>query len=88
MVHEAFDDVEELEVEVFRASFEAGCYRALDGYAGVRGVRKARVHGSIEPEFARCLEQCMMSKRGENVGKWEKLGFATLEPVEMDTVVR
>lgn len=88
MVHQAFDGVDELEVEVFRASFEAGCYGALDGYAGVRGVRRARVHGSIESEFARWLERCMMSKRGEKVGKWEELGFATLEPVEMDTVVR
>ena len=88
MVREAFDGVEELEVEVFRASFEAGCYRALDGYVGVRGVRKARVHGSIEPRFARWLERCMMSKRGEKVAEWEELGFATLERVEMDTVVR
>ena len=88
MVREAFDGVEELEVEVFRASFEAGCYRALDGYVGLRGVRRARVHGSIEPEFARWLERCMMSNKGEEVGKWEELGFATLEQVEMDTVVR
>ena len=88
MVHEAFDGVDELEVEVFRASYEAGCYRALDGYAGVRGVRRARVHGSIEPEYARWLERCMMSKRGETVSTFEELGFAMLAPVDMDTVVR
>ena len=87
-VQEAFTNADELEVEVFRASFEAGSYRALEGYAGVRGIRKARVYGSVEPVFAQWLEQRMMSKDGEKLGIWEERGFAMLESLGIDTTKR
>ena len=74
-VRDAFTDVDELEVEVFRASFEAGNYLALDGFAGVRGVRKARVHGSIKPECAQWLEQRMMSNDDQALGTLAEQGF-------------
>ena len=42
-----------LGVEVFRSSFEAGGHDALSGFFGVRGVKIARVHGSVDEDFAR-----------------------------------
>ena len=75
-VREAFTDADELQVEVFRASFEAGNYLALDGFAGVRGVKEARVHGSIKPECAQWLEQRMMSSHGQAIGTLAEQGFA------------
>ena len=74
-VREAFKDADELEVEVFRASFEAGNYLALDGFAGVRGIKKARVHGSIKPECAQWLEQRMMSNDTQALGTLAEQGF-------------
>ena len=74
-VREAFTDADELEVEVFRASFEAGNYLALDGFAGVRGVKKARVHGSIKTECAQWLEQRMMGNDGQALGTLAEQGF-------------
>ena len=87
-VQEAFTNADELEVEVFRASFQAGSYRALDGYADVRGVRKARVHGSVESGYARWLERRMTSKEGENVADWEDPGLAMSELLGIETAVR
>lgn len=55
----AFDGVERLEVEVFRASWGVGGYEALEGWGDVRGVRRARVHGSLPAGMARWLEGCM-----------------------------
>lgn len=74
-VREAFTDTDELEVEVFRTSFEAGNYLALEGFAGVRGVRKARVHGSIKPECAQWLELRMMSNDDQAFGTLAEQGF-------------
>lgn len=70
-VKAAFNNAEVLEVEIFRSSFRAGDYRALDGFTLVRGVKEAKVFGSIERGFARWLEKSMMSAYGEDLLAWE-----------------
>lgn len=71
-VKKAFAGVEHLEVEIFRSSFGLAGYGALDGFAGVRGVRKAKVYGSVGPEFAVWLETCMQSKKGAECARWNE----------------
>ena len=66
----AFSGCEELEVEVFRASWGLGGYTALEGFKGVRGVRKAKVHGSVGRKFAKWLEGVMRSWKGHVVEGW------------------
>jgi len=87
-VEAAFDDTEVLEVEVFRSSFEAGGHGALHCFAGVRGVRKAKVHGSVEEQFARWLESCMMITRGESIPEFEAQSSVISNLVSLDTTVR
>ena len=70
-VTRCFDDCDMLEVEVFRSSWAIGGYDALEGFCGVRGVKRARVHGSVGKSFARWLEGCMMSQVGATVREWE-----------------
>ncbi|KAK4695800.1 hypothetical protein P7C71_g2008, partial [Lecanoromycetidae sp. Uapishka_2] len=70
-VKEVFTGADELEVELFRASWGMGGYDSLDGFVGIRGVRRARVHGSVGPKFARWLEDCMESKEGAEAGVLE-----------------
>ena len=67
----AFEGAERLEVEVFRASWGLGGYEALEGYAGVRGVGRARVWGSVGRGFARWLEGVMEEGVGSVVEAWE-----------------
>lgn len=59
----AFSGKDVLEIEVFRSSFGAGDYRALHYFSGIRGVKKVKVHGSIDDHFARWLEGCMTSEK-------------------------
>lgn len=87
-VEAAFDDTELLEVEVFRSSFEAGGHGALHCFAGVRGVKTAKVHGSVDEHFARWLERCMMSTRGQSIPEFESEVFEILNPESLDTTVR
>ena len=58
-VRKAFSGLENLQIEVFRSSFGLCGYDALDGFAGVRGVKRAKVYGSIDPIYARWLEELM-----------------------------
>jgi len=67
-VQAVFTGADQLEVEVFRASWGIGGYESLDGFMGIRGVGRARVHGSVGKKFARWLEECMQSREGEEVG--------------------
>jgi len=60
-VARAFSGCDELEVEAWQAQFEACDYSALRLFEEVRGVRKARVVGSVERGFADWLEMVMMS---------------------------
>lgn len=71
-VAEAFSGCEELEVEVFRASWGIGGYGALEGFRGVRDVRRAKVHGSVGRRFARWLEVAMESGERGVVEGWEE----------------
>lgn len=66
-VGRVFDGADVLEVEVFRSSWGVGGYEALEGFRDVRGVRKARVHGSLPALTARWLEACMEGDVGEEV---------------------
>ncbi len=86
-VEAAFNGTEILEVEVFRSSFEAGGHGALYCFAGVRGVKKAKVHGSVDDNFARWLETCMMSSRGQSP-ELEPENFEISNPYSLDTAVR
>ena len=70
-VKRVFSGAEELEVEVFRASWGCGGYGSLDGFTEVRGVKRARVKGSVETEFARWLEGVMESQFGAEVVPFE-----------------
>lgn len=65
-----FDGAHVLVVEVFRSSWGVGGYEALEGYRDVRGVGRARVHGSLPALTARWLEACMEGAGGEAVGGW------------------
>ena len=87
-VKAAFSGAEVLEVEAFRASFEAGDYQALDGFLSVRGVKRALVYGSIDSELAKRLEKCMMSRQEEQALDWEPQGFNILGPETLDTSIR
>ncbi|KAL9014904.1 MAG: hypothetical protein Q9173_000459 [Seirophora scorigena] len=60
VVVETFTGADALEVEVFRASWGMGGYGALEAFTKVRGVRKAKVHGSLETNYAKWLEVVMM----------------------------
>ena len=51
-------------MEVFRSSWGLGGYDALEGFVGLRGIRKAVVHGSVEAGFAAWLEGVMRSPQG------------------------
>lgn len=63
-VRKAFSGAEELEVEIFRSSWGIGGNDALEGFVGLRGVKKAKVHGSIGAKFARWLEMVMEAPKG------------------------
>ena len=57
----AFTGLDEFQIEVSRASFGLGDYAALEVYAGVRHVKRARVYGSVDREFAEWLAMVMES---------------------------
>ncbi len=65
-----FDGADVLVVEVFRSSWGVGGYEALEGYREVRGVREARVLGSLPALTARWLEAAMQNDGGEAVEGW------------------
>ena len=69
-VRRVFDGADVLEVEVFRSSWGIGGNEALEGYRDVRGVRKARVHGSLPILTARWLEACMEGVGEEAMEGW------------------
>lgn len=65
-----FDKADVLELEVFRSSWGVGGYEALEGYRDVRGLRRARVYGSLPLLTARWLERCMEGVGEEKVEGW------------------
>ncbi|KAF2188954.1 hypothetical protein K469DRAFT_702648 [Zopfia rhizophila CBS 207.26] len=56
----AFSGAEYLEIHVWQAQFEACDYSVLKLFTGVRGVKIARVGGSVDRELAEWLEGLMM----------------------------
>ncbi|KAL8869041.1 MAG: hypothetical protein Q9174_004569 [Haloplaca sp. 1 TL-2023] len=62
-----FTGMDEVEIEVFRASWAIGTYEALEGFIKIRGVRRAKVHGSLGKKYARWLEGVMMSPVGAEI---------------------
>ena len=58
-VRKTFSGLDDLQIEIFRSSFGLCGYEALDGFLGVRGVSRARVYGSVDPIYARRLEELM-----------------------------
>ncbi|KFY07534.1 hypothetical protein V492_07048 [Pseudogymnoascus sp. VKM F-4246] len=80
---DAFSGVDELTVEVFQSQFKGSGNGVLRLFEGVRGVRKARVFGSITewPEYVAWLERRMMSSEGsdllESRGWKDMVGFET-----------
>lgn len=68
-VQNAFTGVEELTVEVFQAQFGGSDYSVLKRFESVRGVKNARIYGSIYafPEYANWLQNAMMSRIGTAV---------------------
>ncbi len=63
----AFSGVEELEVEVFQASYGTSDFSVLELFQGIRGVGRARVFGRVTRGFATWLERCMESPVGDEV---------------------
>lgn len=55
-----------LEVEVFRSSYDIGGFDALHCFSGIRAVKKAKVHGSIDRKFAQWLEGCVISNEARH----------------------
>lgn len=66
MARDAFTDVEELTIEVFQSQFGSSDYTALRLFEKIRGVKRAKVLGSVTafPEYALWLEDVMMSPKG------------------------
>lgn len=69
-VVEAFSGCQSVEVEVFRSSWGIGGYGALYGFSKVRGVKRVKVHGSIDSRCARDLEKMMESEEGRVWIEW------------------
>ncbi len=75
----AFSGVPVLGVEVCQARFGGSDYRVLEIFAGVRGVRRARVYWSVSSEFARCLETVMMGERASKALPFKDWAVRRLE---------
>ena len=74
----AFSGLDVLEVEVFQASYGNSDFHVLELFAGIRGVKKASVFGSVARDFASWLEGCMERAVEDDLqatGSWE---FGTL----------
>lgn len=63
----AFSGAEELEIDASEAMFRTAGVKNLMLFQGVRGVGRAKVHGSVERNFAAWLERSMMTPIGMEV---------------------
>jgi hypothetical protein len=70
-VRAAFTDKECVEVEVWQAMFASVDLGVLRLFEGVRGVKIAKVNGSVGTEYKRWLEGVMMSSEGKNIEGWK-----------------
>jgi hypothetical protein len=64
--------VEDLTIEVFQTQFGSCDHRVLGLFEGIRGVKAARVYGSVTafPEYVAWLQNTMMSPKGGEVGSF------------------
>jgi hypothetical protein len=78
----AFSGVEELTIEVFQAQFGSSDYKVLRLFEGVRGVKRARVYGSVTafPEYVAWLEAPIVTPE-EGVVKAFETGRAVIGQV-------
>ena len=70
---EAFNGVDELEIETSEAMFRASGHGVLFVFKGIRGVGRAKIIGSGEKSVYRWLEECMMAPLGtimEDYDEW------------------
>jgi hypothetical protein len=65
----AFSGMDELTIEVFQAQFGSSDYKTLKLFEGVRGVKRARIYGSVVafPEYVKWLQASMMTPIDEVV---------------------
>ncbi|KAH8767739.1 hypothetical protein F5882DRAFT_413272 [Hyaloscypha sp. PMI_1271] len=70
----AFSGVEELTIEVFQAQFGSSDYKVLRLFEGVRGVKRARVYGSVTafPEYVAWLEAAIVTPKEGVVEVFDK----------------
>lgn len=78
-VVQTFTGMDDVEIEVFRASWGIGTYEALEGFTRVRGVKKARVYGSLGKRYARWLEGVITSPVGAEVDDWDDKSSESLD---------
>lgn len=70
-VKKAFSGLDELIVRVHWSTFGYTDYEAMERFAEVRCVKRARVSGDIDKGLARSIERCMESDEGVEHGPWE-----------------
>jgi hypothetical protein len=70
----SFTGIEELTIEVFQAQFGSSDYKVLRLFEGVRGVKRARIYGSVTsfPEYVQWLETAMVTPRDGVVERFDK----------------
>lgn len=73
---DAFTGMEDLTIEVFQSQFGSSDYTVLRLFEEIRGVKRARVFGSVTafPEYISWLESAMMSPKGMSVAEYEENG--------------
>jgi hypothetical protein len=76
---EAFSGVDELTLDVFQAQFGSSDFKVLRLFETVRGVKRARVCGSISgfPEYAKWLVEAMMTAEGISLERFVEGGERT-----------
>ncbi len=77
---EAFTGVEDLTIEVFQAQFGSSDYKVLRLFEGIRGVKRARVHGSVQsfPDYVCWLQNAIQTPIGEEIDEF--LGEGVVVP--------
>ncbi|KAH7343054.1 hypothetical protein BKA65DRAFT_303743 [Rhexocercosporidium sp. MPI-PUGE-AT-0058] len=70
----SFTGVEELSIEVFQAQFGSSDHKVLKLFEGVRGVRRARIYGSVTafPEYVEWLQFSMQTPEGIDVEVFDR----------------
>jgi hypothetical protein len=69
---EAFTCGEELTLEVFQAQFGSSDYKVLSLFEGIRGVKKAKIYGSVTafPEYVAWLQGAMMTPNDTAIARF------------------